>query len=99
MTAEGKQETAGLLAKKGVVPQEVHYSREIFDVFFDYLCREEPIYLKALIEHIERNIICKVLLRARGNQKEAARILGIKYTTLNEKIKKYGIRFQKSPLS
>jgi DNA-binding protein Fis len=54
--------------------------------------------LKRFIDNIERSIIVKVLMRARGNQKVAAKVLGIKYTTLNEKIKKYGIRFQKQPV-
>jgi DNA-binding protein Fis len=34
----------------------------------------------------------------RGNQKQAAMAMGIKYTTLNEKLKKYGIRFEKTPV-
>ena len=53
--------------------------------------------LKEFIGCMEKNIILRALSRVNGNQKYAAEILGIKYTTLNEKIKKYSIRFQKKP--
>ena len=59
----------------------------------DYLGRDEAIDLKILMEAIERGLILKALRRAGGNQKEAARILGLKYTTLNQKVKKHRIRF------
>jgi DNA-binding NtrC family response regulator len=36
----------------------------------------------------------RALLEAGGSQKRAARILGIKYTTLNYKVKKHKIRIK-----
>ncbi len=72
--------------------------REVFDFFVDFFCKEKPIFLKDLMDRIERGIICKVLSMTEGNQKRAAAILGIKYTTLNEKVKKHAIRFQKTPV-
>jgi DNA-binding protein Fis len=51
--------------------------------------------LKLLLDAIEKCLILKVLDKAFGNQKEAARMLGIKYTTLNQKVKKHGIRFRR----
>ncbi len=71
------------------------FRQELMDLFIEYFCKENPIYLKRLMNGVEKCIILKVLTRVNGNQKEAARILGIKYTTLNQKVKKYGIRFQK----
>ncbi len=71
------------------------FRQELMELFIDCFCRENPIYLKKLMDSFERRIIVKVLEKTRGNQKEAAQILGIKYTTLNQKVKKYGIRFQK----
>jgi DNA-binding NtrC family response regulator len=65
---------------------------EIFDLFVDFFGKQRPVDLKGLIERLERRIIVNVLSKVQGNQKEAARALGLKYTTLNEKVKKYGIR-------
>ncbi len=70
--------------------------REVFDLFVDFLCREQPILLKDLMDRIEKDIIVRSLRMAGGNQKQAAGILGIKYTTLHEKLKKYGIRFDRA---
>jgi transcriptional regulator with GAF, ATPase, and Fis domain len=47
------------------------------------------------LREIEKGLIVSVLKRVGGNQKEAASILKIKYTTLNMKIKRYGIILQK----
>jgi len=70
-------------------------NRELMDVFADYFCKRSPVQLKLLLDAIEKCLILKVLEKASGNQKEAARILGIKYTTLNQKVKKHGIRFRR----
>lgn len=47
--------------------------------------------LKALITDLEVNIIKKTLHLSNGNQRNAAKILGIGFTTFNEKIKRYKI--------
>ncbi len=70
-------------------------TRDLMDVFAEYFCKQHPVHLKLLLDTIERSLILKVLDKSSGNQKEAARILGIKYTTLNQKVKKYGIRFRR----
>jgi DNA-binding NtrC family response regulator len=44
------------------------------------------------VARFERELIEQTLVRARGVQRKAARLLGIKPTTLNEKIKRLGIR-------
>jgi DNA-binding NtrC family response regulator len=68
---------------------------DFYDLFVEFFCEDRPIMLKEKMEDLEKKIILNVLEKTQGNQREAARLLGIKYTTLNEKIKKYGIRFQK----
>jgi len=50
------------------------------------------IILQQLMEGMERALITKALDRAGGSQKEAAQLLGLKRTTLIEKIRKMGIR-------
>ncbi len=72
--------------------------REVFNLFVESLCRERPILLKELMDRIEKDIIIRSLRIADGNQKQAAGILGVKYTTLHEKLKKFGISFRKTPV-
>ncbi len=43
------------------------------------------------VQRYEMELIRGALLRTQGNQRRAARLLGIKPTTLNCKIKRYGI--------
>jgi DNA-binding NtrC family response regulator len=71
---------------------------EVFDIFMEFLCRDRPILLKEVMDRIEKDLIIRSLRMAGGNQKQAAGILGVKYTTLHEKLKKFGIRFPKPPV-
>jgi len=59
------------------------------------LSHEAPLHLKDVIGELEKEIILRVLKEAEGNQKDAALVLGMKYTTLNEKLKRYGIRVKR----
>ena len=43
------------------------------------------------VRHFETDLIQAALVRTGGNQLRAARLLGLKHTTLNAKIKRYGI--------
>jgi DNA-binding NtrC family response regulator len=43
------------------------------------------------VQKFETNLICNALRQTRGNQKQVSSLLGIKQSTLNEKIKRYGI--------
>jgi len=70
---------------------EERYRLNILRIFIEYFCMKKRIPLKDLLEGIERMIIVRVLSHFDGNQKIAAAFLGVKYTTLNEKIKRYNI--------
>jgi DNA-binding protein Fis len=74
------------------------FNKEVFDFFVEFFCRKKPVFLKDLMDQIEKCVIYRVLCMTRGNQIQAAKALGIKYTTLNVKVKKHGIRFQKIPV-
>lgn len=65
--------------------------------FVEILCQQSPLNLKEFLDRLEKEILLNMLAKVGGNQKMAARALGLKYTTLNEKIKKYNIRFEKVP--
>jgi DNA-binding NtrC family response regulator len=43
------------------------------------------------VKRFESDLIRAALVRTGGNQSRAARLLGVKHTTLNAKIKRYGI--------
>lgn len=64
----------------------------------DLLSAENQMQLKKLMQEVEKGIIIRFLDRTGGNQRHAAKLLGLKYTTLNEKVKRYQIRFQKRPI-
>jgi transcriptional regulator with PAS, ATPase and Fis domain len=55
------------------------------------LGRPGNIDLEAELEHFEIDLIKCALLRTGGNQRQAARLLNVKATTLNAKIKRYCI--------
>ena len=54
-------------------------------------CTSKNLPMNLFINSLEKDIIKKTLKIARGNQKVASMILGIKPSTLNEKIKRYEI--------
>ncbi|MEN8222648.1 MAG: helix-turn-helix domain-containing protein [Acidobacteriota bacterium] len=58
-------------------------------------CIKKNVPLKNFIYEIEKELIIKALKVSGGNQRVASFILGIKPTTLNEKIKKFHIRTNK----
>ena len=75
------------------ISSEISDSRE--NLIRSYIlnnCTSNNVPLKNFIDGIEKEMIVKALKVAGGNQRVASFILGIKPTTLNEKIKKFNIR-------
>ena len=77
--------------------KERTFRKEVFELFIEYFCIRQRVPFKELIGSVEKSILIRALLQCRGNQKSAAKFLGINYTTLNEKLKSYNIRFDKKP--
>lgn len=75
-----------------------HRSSNKVQQVINLLATENQMQLKKLMQEVERGIIIRFLDRTGGNQRHAAKLLGLKYTTLNEKVKRYQIRFQKRPV-
>ena len=69
----------------------------IFQILLTYYCMETQLNFKEFFDKLERVVIVKTLSIFNGNQKDSAKFLGMKYTTLNEKIKRHNISFRKSP--
>jgi DNA-binding NtrC family response regulator len=53
--------------------------------------------LKAMVEGYERRVIEEALRVSRGNQRRAARALGVLPTTLHEKMKRLGLIQRQEP--
>ena len=70
-------------------------SLNMFESLIDEFYGERMASLKEFLSHIERNLILAALERTNGDQKKAADILGIKPTTLHEKMKRYHIYIRK----
>ena len=54
--------------------------------------------LRELVEAYERRLIIEALVRAHGNQRRAAADLGCLPTTLNEKMRRLGLRACDRPM-
>lgn len=72
------------------------FIKDLFCLFLERVFINDSVPLGVLMNTVERSIIIRALSIANGCQKEAAKILGVKYTTLNEKVKKYEIQLKKS---
>ena len=66
----------------------------MFGSIFEEFSANRVASLKEFLANIERSLILETLEKTKGDQKKAAEILGLKYTTLHEKIKRYHIYFR-----
>jgi len=70
----------------------------LLNVFIEYFFMRQRRPLRESLNILEKSILIKVLSSVNGKQKDAAKFLNLKFTTLNEKIKKYNIKFSKNPI-
>jgi DNA-binding NtrC family response regulator len=61
-------------------------------IFFPGASIGAPVSLKRLVDDYERQLILGALERVGGNQRRAAAELGVLPTTLNEKMRRLGLR-------
>lgn len=74
---------------------EEKFRLNIIKLFSEYFCIKKRVPIKELISSLERMIIIRALSHFNGNQRKAAQFLCMKYTTFNEKVKRYNVHFQK----
>jgi len=67
----------------------------LINSYLEESCKRNCIPMKLFLSNIEREMIGKALKIARGNQRVASLILGMKPTTLHEKIRKFNIQGKK----
>jgi len=84
--------------KRDGLYKESRLDEKLFWLFIEYFFLSSRVPLKKLMDSVERNIIIRTLSKVNGNQKRASRVLGVKHTTLNEKIKKYKIHLSRRPI-
>ncbi len=75
----------------------LRFEQEIFRVFIEYARLYDGPRLKEFLENLEKTILSRLLQKFRGNQRRTAKYLGIKYTTLHEKVKRHQIQFRRQP--
>jgi len=62
--------------------------------FIEHFCIKNGIPFRSLMDQLERTFLKRILSEMNGNQKATSEVLGIKPTTLYEKLKKHKIRFK-----
>ena len=83
-------------SKRGTTAERLAECRsELSRIFLALNLGDEGLTLKAFMDDLERNLIIHALTVSAGVQKRAATLLRVKPTALSEKIKKYGIIFDK----
>jgi transcriptional regulator with GAF, ATPase, and Fis domain len=82
----------------GDVSLPAEFGRAAFGFFEKHKAISRRIGLHEFMALFEEAVIFETLARSQGGQKEAARILGLKNTTLNMKIKRHNVRFSRMPL-
>ena len=60
-----------------------------------HLVNEDGLHLDEILERFEKDLICIALMKAGGVQIKASKLLGVKLTTLNTKIKRFKIEVDK----
>ena len=91
-----------LKEKKINIPNDEDVNREMDDsrdkLIRNYIlsnCMNRNVPLKSFINEFEKEMISRALRVSGGNQRIASFILGLKPTTLNEKIKKFDLKREK----
>jgi len=70
----------------------------LLDAFIEYFFIRQRRPLRESLNILEKAILIKVLSHVNGNQAHAAKFLGVKHTTLHEKVKRHNIKFFKGPI-
>lgn len=70
---------------------------DILDQFMEIVSNSNGVSLSTLMTDFEKAILMKALTQFNGNLRKTSIFLGVKYTTLHQKMKKYNIIIRKSP--
>lgn len=73
------------------VGHQASAEEQLLKILVREYCHERHVCLKDMVEMMEREIIYLVLEEADGNQRTAARLLGVRPNTLHYKIRRMGL--------
>ena len=100
-----KAPQASTVLREATIDNRLHALREVALTLLDAVdslrsaqpSRGQSIRLQDEVRRFETDLIRAALEKAGGNQARAARLLGVKHTTLNAKIKRYRIASDANP--
>jgi transcriptional regulator of acetoin/glycerol metabolism len=78
--------------------ERTHLKESIFQLFINCCCADRELCMRKVLRQTEKALIIKSLTRFNGSIGGAAEALGVKYTTLYEKLKRHQIQFEKRPI-
>src|SRR5712671_4694175 len=98
--SSAKAEQSGTLLREATIDSRLEALKSVALTLLDAVdslrtappSRAQSLRLQDEVQRFETDLIRSALERTGGNQARAARLLGVKHTTLNAKIKRYRIR-------
>ena len=91
-----KTQLSALESLASLLLKEIEFLKQSEDRTRLLLQNDKRINLYEEVQNFEKGMIRSALIHAKGVQKKAAVLLGVKVTTLNVKIKRYNITFDAS---
>lgn len=91
-----KTQLSALESLASLLLKEIEFLKQSEDRTRLLLQNDRRINLHDEVQNFEKGMIRSALIHAKGVQKKAAVLLGVKVTTLNVKIKRYNITFDPS---
>jgi len=91
-----KTQLSALESLASLLLKEIEFLKQSEDRTRLLLQNDKRINLYEEVQNFEKGMIRSALIHAKGVQKRAAALLGMKVTTLNVKIKRYNITFEPS---
>ena len=76
----------------------MRFTEDLLSQVAESFCFRQRVPLRKFLIYVEKTMLVKALSECNGNQRKAAKLLGMKHTTLHAKVKRYKIRFLKRPV-
>ncbi|HKP67690.1 MAG TPA: helix-turn-helix domain-containing protein [Pyrinomonadaceae bacterium] len=89
-----KNQLTALESLAGILLREIESLKRTEESAHHEIAEGVAVNLYDEVQNFEASLIRSALIRAKGVQRKAAELLGVKVTTLNVKIKRYKITFE-----
>ena len=91
-----KNQLTALESLASILLREIESLKRNEESAHDEIINGNPVNLYDEVQNFEASLIRAALIRAKGVQRKAADLLGVKVTTLNVKIKRYNIPLKRT---